>query len=626
MLCQLCSGLNLAAIMQLRLEPDFSPMRASKEDFSPEQVADWDSFEESENLFHFLLYKSNPATYKYEDAFVPYHETLGNLYHAAQECALCRVLLQSAAGIIKIRKGINGSPFWQNSSGEGLFLCGLGNGQGIQLMALDRWYTSRSYTLLGGLGFSVDDALSPTKIGREESKGIAVHFISLQDKVCSLQSLLGLFQPLTLNTGTKHQLEKGLPIEAFPKTFQDAFWVIRQLDIPYIWIDSLCIVQDDNDDWVHESARMCDVYGNAYLTIAATRARNCSEGFLGTRDGSEYTHIPFNQGGINGNVAVFPMPLSRVSPWSEIIDLEEEPLSERAWALQERYLSPRTLHFASTQIYFECGLEFQAEDWHLEQKDTRVDFKIHRRATEKDNNSADAWDTIVRSPGDDYLAGLWRKSLLWVLAWHTFDQDAKRSAPEAYTAPSWSWASVNQPVAFSSDQDQSLAIVKGAKVDLEKSESPFGRVTGGWVHLSGIKLRPCDVDNGYGELYFREGDARFRVSTNMDPSRFNLSEVRLADYRDKKSELVAVPLMLHFEQVESGYEEDNPVLGTYFLILISLPPEQSPIDGLPCFRRVGLGTSYNENLDGNDVDARRRLRDRCLQAMITGTLEDIIIL
>ena len=89
----------------------------------------------------------------------------------------------------------------------------------------------------------------------------------------------GSVQPLTLNTHTKHHLEEGLPLDAFPKTFQDAFRVIQQLAIPYIWIDSLCIVQDDHDDWVHESARMCDVYGNAHLTIAADRARNCSEGF-----------------------------------------------------------------------------------------------------------------------------------------------------------------------------------------------------------------------------------------------------------------------------------------------------------------------------------------------------------
>jgi hypothetical protein len=154
MLCQLCSSLNLVTIMRLRLEPDFSPAKATKDDFSYDQVTDWRNFEESKNIFHFFLYGPNPAKYKYKDAFVPYHETLEDLYQASEECDLCRALLHSAAGIIKIRKGIKGHSFWEGASGEGLFLCGLGKGQGIQLMALD---SPSSYALLGGVGFSVDN-------------------------------------------------------------------------------------------------------------------------------------------------------------------------------------------------------------------------------------------------------------------------------------------------------------------------------------------------------------------------------------------------------------------------------------------------------------------------------------
>ena len=185
---------------------------------------------------------------------------------------------------------------------------------------------------------------------------------------------------------------------------------------------------------------MCDVYGNAYLTTAAERAENCSEGFLGPREGPDYKYIPINLEGKPGNVAIFPMPLRRVKPSSGIIDLEEEPLSKRAWVLQERYLSPRTLHFASTQMYFECRSAFYTQDRHLQHKDTKRDFKIHRRETAKDDAKPKvAWNNIVRryteryltvqsdklpaieglaarvflergahqSPSNDYLAGLW---------------------------------------------------------------------------------------------------------------------------------------------------------------------------------------------------------------------------
>ncbi|KAI0098129.1 hypothetical protein GGR51DRAFT_552658 [Nemania sp. FL0031] len=99
-----------------------------------------------------------------------------------------------------------------------------------------------------------------------------------------------------------------------PKTFQDAITVTRALDIPYLWIDSLCIIQDDEADWDSESKRMEDVYSSAYITIAATSSRSSYEGFLDTK--------PRRQASID--------------------DFQND--------VEERVLSRRTIHFASTQI------------------------------------------------------------------------------------------------------------------------------------------------------------------------------------------------------------------------------------------------------------------------------------
>lgn len=154
MLCQLCSGLDLATIMQLMLEPDFYAVRYGKGDFCLDNVTDWSDFEASENICHFGIYGPGHASFKYEDYFVPYHKTLEDLYQASKNCDLCQALLQSASGMIKIRKAISDPSYWQKPSGEGLFLCGLGNGQGVQLMALDSFST---YAPLGGVGFCVDN-------------------------------------------------------------------------------------------------------------------------------------------------------------------------------------------------------------------------------------------------------------------------------------------------------------------------------------------------------------------------------------------------------------------------------------------------------------------------------------
>lgn len=65
-----------------------------------------------------------------------------------------------------------------------------------------------------------------------------------------------------------------IPWDKLPSTFQDAITVTRRLGIAYIWIDSLCIVQDDAQDWEREAAKMALIFESAYLTIAATAAPN----------------------------------------------------------------------------------------------------------------------------------------------------------------------------------------------------------------------------------------------------------------------------------------------------------------------------------------------------------------
>jgi hypothetical protein len=68
----------------------------------------------------------------------------------------------------------------------------------------------------------------------------------------------------------KHTQEGGIPFSEVPRTLQDAFFLVRYLGFRYIWVDCICIVQDDKADWQREAARMGDVYLNAYLAIAAT--------------------------------------------------------------------------------------------------------------------------------------------------------------------------------------------------------------------------------------------------------------------------------------------------------------------------------------------------------------------
>jgi hypothetical protein len=91
--------------------------------------------------------------------------------------------------------------------------------------------------------------------------------------------------PFTTTTANlpKHKEDSGIKYAQLPKTLQDTIFLVRYLGIRYLWADCLCIVQDDKADWEREASRMADVYSNAYLTIAATRASHCGEGFLHAR-------------------------------------------------------------------------------------------------------------------------------------------------------------------------------------------------------------------------------------------------------------------------------------------------------------------------------------------------------
>lgn len=132
--------------------------------------------------------------------------------------------------------------------------------------------------------------------------------------------------------------QRSIDYETLPKTLRDAIEVTRSLEIPYVWIDALCIVQDSYPDWEREAATMGQVYSNATLTIAAAASDHCDGGFL---------HAFRQQ---NPHRRSNPQP-----PDSDWIDtFSGNPLLRRGWTLQERELSSRIIHFTATQALWEC--------------------------------------------------------------------------------------------------------------------------------------------------------------------------------------------------------------------------------------------------------------------------------
>lgn len=140
-------------------------------------------------------------------------------------------------------------------------------------------------------------------------------------------------------------------------TIQDAVYVARELGIQYLWVDSLCIIQDDEEDWSYEAKRMALVYEGAYFTIAATAAEDGTQGLFTPRFPQDLVEVPCDPlDPTAGSVYV------GVKDRTAIFEMFKGPLNNRAWVLQERLFSRRTVHFASDQLYWECDEGLLAED------------------------------------------------------------------------------------------------------------------------------------------------------------------------------------------------------------------------------------------------------------------------
>jgi hypothetical protein len=158
-----------------------------------------------------------------------------------------------------------------------------------------------------------------------------------------------------LLTSTLAAFRRGLSLSALPRTFQHAVYLTRLLKIRYLWIDALCIIQDSAADWAREASLMGDVYANSLLTISAAASDNSQGGLF-------YARNPHS---------VTPCLISLHKTTSSLDDTQymyvyKEPkeyghecisnmaLGERAWAMQERLLSMRVLHFSRDQVRWEC--------------------------------------------------------------------------------------------------------------------------------------------------------------------------------------------------------------------------------------------------------------------------------
>ncbi|KAF2730557.1 HET-domain-containing protein [Polyplosphaeria fusca] len=265
----------------------------------------------------------------------------------------------------------------------------------------------------------------------------------------------GTSHTVTTTSATYEQHRAGTDVASLPRTFQDTIAFARSLDLDYLWIDSMCIIQDSIDDWRQEAAKMAQYYSNAYVTLSATMSTNSAGG------------------------------LFQESPDATLSMHDQTWIVSRGWIFQERLLSPRVIHFGSTEMYFECNT-LSTFTWHrIVEAYCKLRITVPSDKLPALAGLADQMRN--RRHGAKYLAGLWEDSMLVDLLW-SCRPNREGLAPklESWRAPSWSWASVAGPVRYGGYPrlDVTFSKVLDAQCDYAPL-STTGEVISGYLLIEG---------------------------------------------------------------------------------------------------------------------------------------------
>lgn len=167
------------------------------------------------------------------------------------------------------------------------------------------------------------------------------------------------YQSKTTTKNLAKQFE-GLNFDALSFVLQDAVKATRNLRIPYLWVDSLCILQDDISDWHKQCSQMSDIYGKARVTLIAASSRSCNEGFLVPRRRfRRRLHLPYQSSRcpniIGSFIVYFTHASSPVIFSSWVSELSADLLycqwARRGWTFQENAMASTCIVFGNTDVY-----------------------------------------------------------------------------------------------------------------------------------------------------------------------------------------------------------------------------------------------------------------------------------
>ncbi|KAI8933211.1 hypothetical protein NX059_009846 [Plenodomus lindquistii] len=354
-------------------------------------------------------------------------------------------------------------------------------------------------------------------------------------------------QRVVTKTETIKSHQNGILVVTLPRTIRDAVRVTVVLGLEYLWVDALCIVQNDENDVAHEIARQADIYRTSTLTLLAGNAVNADSGFLQGQSRVKRHRITVKLPGTEDVMSTLILDLRD--------DIKVNPVAQRGWILQEFLLSPYVLHFSPDQVMIYCHgrLHYRRGDrrWDLTttllRRDWTAGIKVATNAGYRDwNFLVKCYSTMHLSKSSDklpaisaaaealggcfldtswlhksYKAGLWKEHFPSNLLWERALGSNPMSRP-AYRAPSWSWASIEGPVDWMQSDEgcEHLVEILSCTTELAYSFAPFGEVSNGQLCVRGPSRSVSSYKTfslgGDRRLNMHDAEHKIRLSCRLD--------------------------------------------------------------------------------------------------------------
>lgn len=312
-----------------------------------------------------------------------------------------------------------------------------------------------------------DEVDLPTRILKIDAQNeqLAVKLIEtpgMKGRYCALSHCWGDPEkmPLRSTTSNIHEHLEKLQWDKLPKTFQDSIIVCGGLGIEYLWIDSLCIIQDDTADWSREASRMGSLYKNALLVLVASGSSDSTGGlFIGDRPDIPSFTLPFygiedsTQTDTNLRDAAEIYHLM-FAPRHELKSPSKGPLAQRGWALQEWHLARRKVSFMPGGMTWTCACRRHDERGYfldlamysnLSWACFLEDYTSRRLTYHTDRLKAveGVASEMRRSGRKGYKSGTWADNCIPEVLWIPLQQSQEKD--DLLDVPSWSWASTGSP-------------------------------------------------------------------------------------------------------------------------------------------------------------------------------------